>query len=75
MKHKTEIEGFVRDSYNQALLNTNVDAYTRYKEKRKSQQDHESLRVEVKSLKDDVDSIKKMLEILIQRETNGTSNS
>lgn len=75
MKHRTEVEGFMRDSSNQALLNTNVDAYSRYKEKRKAQQDHDSLRVEVESLKNDMGSIKKMLEILIQRETNGTSNS
>jgi hypothetical protein len=75
MKHKTEHEGFVRDSTNQALLNTNADAYTRYKERRQLQHDNAQLKEEIDSLKGDVSTIKQMLELLLLRDNNGPSNS
>jgi len=75
MRHKTEHEGFVRDSNNQALLNTNADAYSRYKERRQLQHDNAQLKEEIDSLKGDVSSIKRMLELLLLRDNNGPSNS
>ena len=74
MTLKTEIEGFIRDPKNSALINTNAAAYVQYKEKRKQQQDYSTLKNEVDSLKEDLGSIKTMLQILIQRENNGSTN-
>lgn len=71
---KTEIEGFVRDPNNSALINTNAAAYVQYKEKRRQHQDYSALRNDVDSLKEDLGSIKNMLQILIQRENNGSTN-
>lgn len=74
MTIKTEIEGFIRDPKNSALINTNATAYVQYKEKRKQHQDYSTLKNEVDSLKEDLGSIKNMLQILIQRENNGSTN-
>jgi len=71
---KTDAEGFTRDPSSSALINTNAAAYVQYKEKRKQQQDYNVLKNDVDSLKEDLGSIKTMLQILIQRENNGSIN-
>ena len=64
---KTEKEDFLRDTTNQALINTNVNAYKQYVQQRESQKKVIDIEGEVTSLKKDVTDIKEMLMILIKQ--------
>ena len=64
---KTEKEDFLRDTTNQALINTNVNAYKQYVQQRESQKKVMDIEGEVTSLKRDVTDIKEMLMILIKQ--------
>lgn len=73
---KTEETDFERDSGSRALINTNVDAYTLYKQRRQQQNDTNNLQNQIDNIKEDIGEVKKMLMILIQRDNvNGTFNS
>lgn len=73
---KTEDDNFERDGSNKALINTNIDAYTLYKQRRQQQNDTIHLQNQINNMKDDISEVKKMLMILIQRDpTNVTFNS
>lgn len=72
---KTENPNFSRDQNNQALLNTNAEAYNLYKMQRSQLTNASSLQRQVDALKSDMTDIKDMLKVLIQRENNGTSNN
>lgn len=65
----------MKDMNNGAVINTNIAAYKMHKLQRESEQSSTSIKNEVESLKQEMSDIKKMLEILIQRDSNGTNNS
>ena len=71
---KTEDSDFNRDDSNFALINSNVEAYRLYRNQRAQQNEHANLQRQINTLKDDMNDIKSMLKVLIQRENNGTSN-
>ena len=64
---KTEKEDFLRDHINNALINTNVNAYKQYVQQRESQKKVVGIEQEVDALKRDVSDIKEMLMILIKQ--------
>ena len=64
---KTEKEDFLRDHINNALINTNVNAYKQYVQQRESQKKVVGIEQEVDALKNDVNEIKEMLMILIKQ--------
>jgi len=64
---KTDKEDFLRDTTNNALINTNVNAYKQYVQQRESQKKVMDIESEVTSLKKDVTDIKEMLMILIKQ--------
>ncbi len=72
---KTDVSDFDRDVGNGALINNNVNAFTLYKQRRQQQQDANSLQTQVDNLKTDINEIKSLLMVLIQRDSNGTFNS
>jgi hypothetical protein len=47
---KTELKNFVRDPYTNALLNTDVEGYNAYKERRNSNMLYRQLEAEVSDL-------------------------
>jgi len=65
----------MKDDASNAVINTNVAAYKMHKLQRESDSKTSSLRDDVDNLKQDMGDIKKMLEILIQRDSNGPTNS
>ena len=75
MLKKTEDVNFMKDLDSGAVINTNIAAYKMHKLQRETEQSSNSLKTEVENLKQDMSDIKKMLEILIQRDSNGTNNS
>jgi len=75
MLKKTDDSNFMKDMNNGAVINTNIAAYKMHKLQRESEQSSTSIKNEVESLKQEMSDIKKMLEILIQRDSNGTNNS
>lgn len=75
MLKKTDDSNFMKDMNNGAVINTNIAAYKMHKLQRESEQSSTSIKNEVDSLKQEMSDIKKMLEILIQRDSNGTNNS
>lgn len=75
MLKKTDDSNFIKDMNNGAVINTNIAAYKMHKLQRESEQSSTSIKNEVESLKQEMSDIKKMLEILIQRDSNGTNNS
>lgn len=75
MLKKTDDSNFMKDMNNGAVINTNIAAYKMHKLQRDSEQSSTSIKNEVESLKQEMSDIKKMLEILIQRDSNGTNNS
>lgn len=74
MKIKTDDSSFNRDCSNHALINTNAEAYSLYKQRRVQQKNHNDLQGQIDNLKGDLDDIKSMLSVLIRRENNGNSN-
>lgn len=72
---KTDDISFNRDSTNHALINTNAEAYSLYKQKRLQQKNHNDLQGQIDNLKSDLDDIKSMLSVLIRRENNGNPNN
>jgi hypothetical protein len=64
---KTEKEDFHRNCENHALINTNVSAYARYVENRKSLKKVSNVEGEITSLKRDVQDIKELLGVLIKQ--------
>lgn len=74
MMIKTDDGSFNRDCSNYALINTNAEAYNLYKQQRVQQKNHNDLQGQIDNLKGDLDDIKSMLSVLIQRENNGNSN-
>jgi hypothetical protein len=75
MLKKTDDSNFMKDMNNGAVINTNIAAYKMHKLQRDSEQSSTSIKNEIESLKQEMSDIKKMLEILIQRDSNGTNNS
>ena len=75
MLKKTEDVNFMKDLDSGAVINTNIAAYKMHKLQRETEQSSTSIKTEVENLKQDMSDIKKMLEILIQRDSNGTNNS
>ena len=71
---KTDDSSFNRDSSNHALINTNAEAYSLYKQRRVQQKNHNDLQGQIDNLKGDLDDIKSMLSVLIRRENNGNPN-
>jgi len=71
---KTEDKDFNRDQRNFALINSNVEAYKIYQRQRAQSAENNNLQRQIDTLKDDMNDIKSMLKVLIQRENNGTSN-
>jgi septal ring factor EnvC (AmiA/AmiB activator) len=71
---KTEDNDFNRDDSNLALINSNVEAYRMYRRQRAQQTEHANLQRQIDTLKSDMDDIKGMLKVLIQRENNVTNN-
>lgn len=74
MMIKTDDGSFNRDSGNHALINTNAEAYSLYKQQRAQQKNHNDLQGQIDNLKGDLDDIKSMLSVLIRRENNGNPN-
>ncbi len=72
---KTDDSNFNRDSTNHALINTNAEAYSLYKQQRIQQKNHGDLQGQINNLKSDLDDIKSMLSVLIRRENNGNPNN
>ena len=75
MLQQTNIQGLVKDPTTGAVINTDKNAFEIYKAQRntsKKQQEAlksvEEIQQEVTSLKEDMNDIKSMLAILIQRE-------
>ena len=71
---KTDDGNFNRDGSNYALINTNAEAYSLYKQQRAQQKNHNDLQGQIDNLKGDLDDIKSMLSVLIRRENNGNPN-
>lgn len=75
MLKNTDDTNFMKDLNSGAVINTNVAAYKMHKLQRETEQTSTSIKNDVDNLKQDMSDIKKMLEILIQRDSNGTINS
>ena len=75
MLKNTDDTNFMKDLNSGAVINTNVAAYKMHKLQRETEQTSTSIKNDVENLKQDMSDIKKMLEILIQRDSNGTINS
>jgi len=75
MLKKTDDTNFMKDLASGAVINTNIAAYKMHRLQRENEQTSTSIKTEVENLKQDMSDIKKMLEILIQRDSNGTNNS
>jgi hypothetical protein len=75
MLKKTDDTNFMKDPASGAIINTNIAAYKMHRLQRENEQTSTSIKTEVDNLKQDMSDIKKMLEILIQRDSNGTNNS
>jgi len=67
MKIKTDADNFLRDQQSSALLNTDVNAFTIYRQQRESQSAVSGVQCDVDNLKRDVADIKDMLLILIKQ--------
>lgn len=64
---KTENKDFLRDPRTGALINNNRDDYESYKRTKKKLQSAEAMRSEINNLKNDVDEIKEILKVLLDR--------
>ncbi len=71
---RTEDKEFDRSDTGFALLNNNIEAFNLYKQKRKQQSDTNRLQSQINNLKNDLSEIKSLLNVLVQREINGTDN-
>ena len=66
IKHiKTEHAGFLRDSYSQAIINTDNESFKIYKQLREERLKTQSLTHDVSTLKHDIGEIKDMLRALL----------
>jgi hypothetical protein len=64
---KTEIEGIIRDTKNQALLNTDNNSLDAYKKIRKKSLEMEEVKNKVNSLDKEVNVIKSMLTQILEK--------
>jgi hypothetical protein len=64
---KTEIEGIIRDTKNQALLNTDNNSLDAYKKIRKKSLEMEEVKNKVNSLDKEVNVIKSMLKQILEK--------
>jgi hypothetical protein len=71
----TKIEGepdLKKDKHSKAIINTNTNAYNRYKQHQKSKiseiAEKEAMKKEINILKDDMKDIKSMLTQLLEKE-------
>ena len=71
----TKIEGepdLKKDKHSKAIINTNTNAYNRYKQHQKSKiseiAEKEAMKQEINILKDDMKDIKSMLTQLLEKE-------
>lgn len=66
IKHtKTEHLGFLRDSYSQAIINTDNESFKIYKQLREERLKTQALTHDVGALKHDIGEIKDMLKALL----------
>jgi len=66
VKHtKTEHPGFLRDSYSQAIINTDNESFKIYKQIREERLKTQALTLDVSDLKHDIGEIKDMLRALL----------
>ena len=66
IKHtKTEHPGFLRDSYSQAIINTDNESFKIYKQIREERLKTQALTLDVSDLKHDIGEIKDMLRALL----------
>lgn len=67
---KSESTDFIRDDHNNALINTNINAFNLYKQQRKTLMFQSAQEKEIASLKDELAQLKSLLKEII-REKNG----
>lgn len=71
---RTEDKNFDRSADGVALINNNIEAFHIYKQKRKQYQENLALQTQINNLKSDLQEMKTMIKILVERENNGTGN-
>lgn len=64
---KTEDDSYVKDGSSGAVLNTNSTAYAAFKQQRQSLKNAQKLQEDVESLKDEINEIKTLLKMFIER--------
>ena len=65
---KTDLEGFVRDTASNAVINTNVERMNLYKQQREERIKMQEVVRDVEALKHDIGEIKDMLIALTKRQ-------
>lgn len=68
MYEKTNVDGFVRDTSSQAILNTDNVAYAAYKQRRRALSENAALRNEVDGIKNELHDIKELLARLLREQ-------
>lgn len=71
---RTEDKNFDRSADGVALINNNIEAFHIYKQKRKQYRENLALQTQINNLKSDLQEMKTMIKILVERENNGTGN-
>jgi hypothetical protein len=62
-----DVPGMVRDTSNQAVLNTDISALEAYKRKRKKQQEIDEVISDINNMKSDMDQIKTLMQRLLDK--------
>lgn len=68
MHIKTDLEGFVRDTASNAVINTNVERMNLYKQQREERMKVQQVIQDVETLKHDISEIKDLLIALTKRQ-------
>lgn len=66
---KTDADGFVRDDSSKAVLNTDIMAFTAYKQRRAALSESQQMKKDVDSLKTDMQEIKSLLERILREQS------
>lgn len=71
---QTNDSNFARDPASNAVINTNVTAYTLFKQQRISKAQASQMSVEIRSLQQQVDELKQLIGQLVQHGNNTNTN-
>lgn len=70
MLQKTNVEGLVKDTENNVILNTNMSEYQLYMQNKLKVKQTKSIQQDIDNLKKEFSEIKSMLQELINRKNN-----